>query len=252
MSLLHIQNIYKSFDQQKTWVINDVSFELSAGKICAIVGESGSGKTTLLRLIAGLETVDSGTIQIAEKVCSSSSLHTLPQQRNVGMVFQDFALFPHLTVFKNIAFGIDKNQYAAVDKMLETLELSAHKQKYPHQLSGGQQQRVAIARTLIRNPKILLLDEPFSSLDGILKQNLRQELANIIRQFDVTALFITHDVVDALSIADEVIFFRNGKIEAQLETSTLANTTDHEYVNSILNNLKNTAQIIQNHLSSQK
>jgi len=207
MSLLHIQNIYKSFDQQKTWVINDVSFELSAGKICAIVGESGSGKTTLLRLIAGLETVDSGTIQIAEKVCSSSSLHTLPQQRNVGMVFQDFALFPHLTVFKNIAFGIDKNQYAAVDKMLETLELSAHKQKYPHQLSGGQQQRVAIARTLIRNPKILLLDEPFSSLDGILKQNLRQELANIIRQFDVTALFITHDVVDALSIADEVIFF---------------------------------------------
>lgn len=212
--MLTIDSLSKSFDKGKNFALEDVTFNLTAGQVCAIVGESGSGKTTLVRLIAGLERPDHGSIKMNGKVVASLSKFVQPEKRKIGLVFQEYALFPHLTVLDNVLYGISKqkNKKEKAQEMLELVGLEDMGRRYPHQLSGGQQQRVALARALAPKPSLLILDEPFSNLDTMLRTQLRNEVFDIIRKTEVTVLFVTHDTQDALSVADEILILQNGKV----------------------------------------
>src|SRR5690606_10343953 len=197
-----------------------ISFDVKKGEILALVGESGSGKTTLLRLIAGLEHPDAGCIWLSGEKIVEGRVSVPAHKRKVGLVFQDYALFPHLTVFENVTFGL-QNGHSNPEKLaLEALSmvgLHENHHYYPHQLSGGQQQRVALARAIAPNPKILLLDEPFSNLDAMLKDQVREEIRHIIKKADITAIFVTHDTRDALSTADRIAILHKGYLQ-QIDT----------------------------------
>ncbi len=215
MKVLEINNLSKSFDKDGP-AVDNVSLTVEQGEFFALVGESGCGKTTLLRLAAGFEDPDGGSIDINGSTVAQKGNNLKPEKRKVGMVFQDYALFPHYTVGENIAFGIS-NESAAykkqrVGEVLEMVGLQGFEKRYSHNLSGGQQQRVALARALAPKPKLILLDEPFSDLDGLLKDQLREEMRNIIQRANATALFVTHDMRDALSSADRIAIMRNGSI----------------------------------------
>ena len=244
MNILEIAALSKSYDGKK-YALSDCSFSLQKGKICAVVGESGSGKSTLLRLIAGLERSNSGTVHIKDKLVSSDSVMAAPQDRNVGFVFQDYALFPHLTVAQNIVFGLKSNKKERLNSLLSLIELEGYADVYPGQLSGGQQQRVALARTLALQPELLLLDEPFSNLDADLKGKLRKDIRDIVVKVHTSMLFITHDICDAIDIADEIILLHDGK---EVHHSTIADFTkdvQSTQVREMLENLKtNAAQIL--------
>ena len=209
--ILEIDSVTKSFDG-KTLVLSGCSMSLETGSICAVVGESGSGKTTLLRLIAGLERPDAGTITLDGKNVSSDEVIVSPQERSVGFVFQNFALFPHMTVEQNIGFGVSDDKDRRVQELLSLIEMEEFATKYPETLSGGQEQRVALARTLATNPNLLLLDEPFSNLDSALRSDIRQEIRKIVKKIGTSMIFITHDLSDALDIADEIVFLKEGRI----------------------------------------
>lgn len=215
--ILVIKNLSKSFNNGGVKAVRDVSFCLEEGDIISIVGESGSGKTTLTRLIAGLETPNSGEIILNNSLVSSDKVFLPPEKRNVGMVFQDYALFPHLSVFENIAYGISKqkDKKARVESLLDLVNLQGYEKRYPYKLSGGEQQRVALARALAPNPELLILDEPFSSLDVILRNQLRQEVATILEKTKKTAIFITHDIKDAVAMSDKMIVLQKGRIIQQ-------------------------------------
>lgn len=216
MTILELQSIDKKYSQADYFAVNQVSFKVNQGEILALVGESGSGKTTLLRLIAGLEHPNSGIILLSGDKIVEGKKSVPSNKRKVGMVFQDYALFPHLTIFENVIFGLnhiagDKDQIAK-----ETLQLVGLKEnfsKYPHQLSGGQQQRVALARAIAPRPSILLMDEPFSNLDALLKDQVREEIRQIIKKTGVTAIFVTHDTRDALSTADRIAILHKGRLQ---------------------------------------
>ncbi len=217
MSFLSIQNLSKRYAGQQILAVDNVSFEIEKpGTFIALVGESGSGKTTFLRMLAGLEQPTNGTILLSNTVLFSPKKSLPPHKRDIGLVFQDYALFPHYTVKKNIAFGLnklsEKEKINRIDKYLSIVGLTDAAHKYPHELSGGQQQRVALARALATEPKLLLLDEPFSNLDGILKKKIRQEIKQIIDRTGVTTIFVTHDTIDALSVADEIIILKDGQL----------------------------------------
>lgn len=215
MEVLSVQNLTKSFDKDDA-AVKDVSLAVEQGELFALVGESGCGKTTLLRLVAGFEEADKGRIAINGDVVAENGYSLKPEKRKVGMVFQDYALFPHYTVGENVAFGImnESSNYKKerVKQVLEMVGLQGFEKRYSHNLSGGQQQRVALARALAPKPKLILLDEPFSDLDGLLKDQLREEVRNIIRRAGATALFVTHDMRDALSSADRIAIMRTGDI----------------------------------------
>ncbi|MFI5203640.1 MAG: ABC transporter ATP-binding protein [Flavobacteriales bacterium] len=194
-------------------VLHDVTFSVNQNEICAILGESGSGKTTLLRSIAGFEIPHRGEIFHRGKLVSGNGTFIQPEKRNIGLVFQEYALFPHLTVEKNVAFGMkDKNRAAHYLQLLSITELAG---RYPHELSGGQQQRVAIARSLAVNPSVLMLDEPFSNLDESLKWSVRHELKKVFSENNITCLLVTHDIDDALEMAHHIVVLHNGKVEQQ-------------------------------------
>ncbi|TDU33730.1 iron(III) transport system ATP-binding protein [Gelidibacter sediminis] len=212
--MLTINALSKSFDKGRNYAIENVTFNLKAGQVCAIVGESGSGKTTLVRLIAGLERPDHGSIVMGDKVIASLDKFVQPEKRKIGLVFQEYALFPHLTILDNVLYGISKMKHKKerAQEMLDLVGLSELGKRYPHQLSGGQQQRVALARALAPEPSLLILDEPFSNLDAMLRTQLRNEVFDIIKKTGVTVLFVTHDTQDALSVADEILILQNGKV----------------------------------------
>ena len=216
-NILQIQTLTKGFNAKEGKVIDAIDVRIQKGAVVSLLGESGSGKTPLARLIAGLEVPDSGEIILDGETVSNSSTFIVPQERQVGMVFQDYALFPHMTVLKNVGYGLpntsEKNQ--RVLEMLALVNLQDLGHRYPHQLSGGQQQRVALARALAAEPKLLLLDEPFSNLDASLKRHLRSEVFQIIRKSNVTAIFLTHDTQDAMAVSDTVIVLQSGKIIQQ-------------------------------------
>jgi iron(III) transport system ATP-binding protein len=212
--LLDVTGLAKSFNGNT--VLADIDLRLQPGSTTAVVGSSGCGKTTLLRLIAGFETPDAGTVTIAGRQVASPETAVAPHRRSVGYVAQDGALFPHLTVGRNIAYGIsgaDRAQVRArVAELLETVSLDpSYASRHPHQLSGGQQQRVALARALARQPVLMLLDEPFSALDTGLRASTRKAVAGLLTNAGVTTLLVTHDQEEALSIADQIAVMRDGR-----------------------------------------
>jgi len=217
MIRLQADHLTKSYRRGDAPAVKDVGFQLAEGKLLSLVGESGSGKTTLLRLLAGLERPDHGEIRLDGAVISSPSMVTEPERRGIGLVFQNHALFPHLTVEKNVGFGLPrlgrKERAAAVAPLLELVGLAHFGKRYPHELSGGERQRVALARALAPNPRLLLLDEPFSSLDARLRQTVRDETRAILRERGATAIFVTHDTGDALSIADLIVVLKHGEVQ---------------------------------------
>jgi iron(III) transport system ATP-binding protein len=191
-----------------------LDLEARTGEITALLGPSGCGKTTTLRLIAGFERPDSGTIRRGERILSDAGRFVPPERRGVGIVFQDYALFPHFDVAGNVAYALpDGADESRVRELLETVGLEGVADRDPHELSGGQQQRVALARALAADPDVILLDEPFSNLDASLRDRMRRQLRHILRSAGVTSIFVTHDQEEALSIADTVAVMRDGAIE---------------------------------------
>jgi len=199
-------------------ILNGIDLNIFEGEILSILGPSGCGKTTLLRLISGLERLYQGQIKIYKKTVSSSKVYIPPNKRGLGLVLQEKVLFPHLSILNNVKFGIRGDNDSRKNKALEFLKLfkvDQYANSYPNNLSGGEQQRVAIARSISPNPKILLMDEPFGSLDDDLKKELREETKKIIKKNKTTCILVTHNIEDALSMSDRIIRLKNGKIEEE-------------------------------------
>jgi len=218
-SILNVENA--SIAYGKNTVVEDVSFQLDEGEIACFLGPSGCGKTTLLRAIAGFEALQRGVIKLKNKVISNKDIagghiNLPPEQRNIGMVFQDFALFPHLDIGDNIAFGLRhlkrKAQKQRTRQLLEMVSLGGFESRYPHQLSGGQQQRIALARALAPKPDLLLMDEPFSSMDIELREELAKEVRQILKAENITAILVTHDQNEAFVVADNIGVMQYGKL----------------------------------------
>ena len=217
MVVIDVNQVSKRYDQ--TIAVERCNLQVSSGQILALLGPSGSGKTTLLRLIAGFDKPDEGRIVIGDRpVVDIARLVWVPaEDRGVGMVFQDYALFPHLTVSQNVRFGLRNTNRAErrrrVEELLQLTELVPYAYRYPHELSGGQQQRVALARALAPRPRVVLLDEPFNGLDPELRPQMRREVARILRHLGTAAILVTHDQEEALGMADQVAVIRNGELQ---------------------------------------
>jgi iron(III) transport system ATP-binding protein len=211
--LLALRNLQCGYRGQS--VVSELNLHLNAGDIGCLLGPSGCGKTTTLRAIAGFEAVQAGEISLAGQVISRPGFTLAPEKRRIGMVFQDYALFPHLTVAQNVAFGIRQHpqREQATRELLELVKLDQLGQRYPHQLSGGQQQRVALARALAPEPQLLLLDEPFSNLDGELRRKLSQEVREILKLRGISAILVTHDQQEAFAVSDHVGVFNHGRLQ---------------------------------------
>ena len=213
--MLSVSNLSVSFDENH--VLDGFNLDLQSGDIFALLGDSGSGKSSALRFIAGLESASNGRVALDGNNLSLDGNHSVkPELREIGMVFQDYALFPHMTVFQNISFGIDylskKEKIERVQTLLELISLQGIEKKYPHQLSGGEQQRVSLARSLATSPKLLLLDEPFSSLDKSHRDQLVQEVRVILKNAGVTSILVTHDENEAEAFADRVGIIHKKKL----------------------------------------
>lgn len=222
---VNIEKLSFKYKNAEIETLKNFNLHIEKGDIVCILGESGSGKSTVLRIISGLEEPSSGNIIINNEVIVNENTFVLPEKRGVGMIFQDYALFPHMTVEENIKFGLKKlsksEKDERVEKMLNLVNLNEYGKRYPHELSGGQQQRVAIARAVAPNPSLLLLDEPFSNLDAHLQNKIREELKSIIKKAEITSIFVTHNVEDAKAVADKVIILKDGQIEKQGRASEI-------------------------------
>ncbi|MDE4174040.1 ABC transporter ATP-binding protein [Phaeobacter sp. PT47_59] len=213
---LEIRNIRRFFDGRA--VVDDVSLTIQAGQVTCLLGPSGCGKSTTLRMIAGVEMQDEGEIYVDGKLICDTIFRVPPERREIGLMFQDFALFPHLSVADNVAFGLKgaKDQKRArVEELLAKVSLSKYIDDFPHQLSGGEQQRVALARALAPRPRIMLMDEPFSGLDNRLRDGIRDETLTLLREEDTAVLLVTHEPEEAMRMADEIALMRGGRIVQQ-------------------------------------
>lgn len=214
MAYVSIQQITFRFASGQPAVIDGLSLTMSRGEMVGILGASGSGKSTLLRLIAGLEVPERGSITIDGRLMADERIFIEPEKRGVGMVFQDYALFPNMTVAGNIVFGLHKVKKTMrrlrLEQMLELVQMSDYAKRYPHELSGGQQQRVALARALAPQPSVLLMDEPFSNLDAHLKVAIRTELKQILQKANMTCLLVSHDQADIDAICDRALHIKPG------------------------------------------
>ena len=219
--VISVAGLTKSYPGNPHPAVFDLTFEVRDGETLAILGPSGCGKTTTLRLLAGFEVPDAGEVRIGDATVASRTRWTPPEKRGVGMVFQQFALFPHLTVRENVTYGLsglgrpEKERRAG--EVLELVDMAAFGQRYPHGLSGGQQQRVALARALAPGPAVLLMDEPFGSLDSGLRSQMRREVKSILARSGATSIFVTHDQDEAFALADRVLVLHDGRGE-QLDT----------------------------------
>lgn len=214
---MDIKNLQFSYPKSPLNTVDNFSFAVEKGEVISILGRSGSGKSTLLRLIAGLEMPAGGAFTLNGKQMFCDKTFLQPEKRGIGMVFQDYALFPHMSVEENILFGLPKmsrkDKKKRAQEVLELVELIGFEKRYPHQLSGGQQQRVALARALAPEPELLLLDEPFSNLDTDLQVKIRGDLRRILKKAKTTAIFVTHNQNDAHALADRIVKIKDGKIE---------------------------------------
>lgn len=215
MAQLELNGVVQRYGKQT--IVDGVNFQLEAGSIACLLGPSGCGKTTLLRCIAGFEEIADGEIRLRQEAVSRAGQCVPPEKRRIGMVFQDYALFPHLTVEQNVAFGLGRkpaeDAHLRVRQLLATVGLHGQGDKYPHELSGGQQQRVALARALAPRPELILLDEPFSNLDVGLRERLSVEVREILKREGSTAIMVTHDQHEAFAMADEIGVMADGKIQ---------------------------------------
>ncbi len=237
MSYVHIQNVSKRF--QDTQVLHNISLTIEKGELVTLLGPSGCGKSTLLRCIAGLNDIaEGGKIFVGDTDISQLP----PKQREVGMVFQSYALFPNMSVWDNISFGlkmkgVPKAEYTAkVENVIGLVDLAGREQAYPHQLSGGQQQRVALARSLVVEPKVLLLDEPLSALDAKIRKNLQVELRKIQQELSITTIFVTHDQEEALTISDRVFIMNKGNLVQSGTPAEIYSTPASEFVARFIGN----------------
>lgn len=237
--MINITNISKSYKKGEK-VLDDITFSLPKGTLTSIVGPSGCGKTTLLKILAGFLEPDQGKVFMGNKDVTHLSI----QERKTGMVFQDYALWPHMTIFQNVAYGLKLNKCSKdeiqkrVFEMLDIVEIdrTVSKERYPTQLSGGQQQRVSLARALVVNPDIILLDEPLSNLDAKVRMKLRFEIRRIQKLLNLTAIYVTHDQEEALSMSDQVVLLNNGVIEQFGTPDTIYNTPHTQFVAEFLGN----------------
>ncbi len=231
--MLVLENIKKQFEDGK-YILDGISLEIKKGEIVSILGPSGSGKTTLLNLILGITELSSGKILYNDKDMSNLSL----QERNFNIVFQDYALFPNLNAYENIVYGLknkpDLCSKEEVDELVELLNLKDHLDKDISELSGGQKQRVALARTLVMKPEVLLLDEPFSALDGIIKESIKQRIRDIAAKYNLTTIIVTHDPEEALTISNKVLILNKGKIAQFGTPREIIESPEDEFVREFI------------------
>lgn len=234
--MLEIKNLKKSYDGKT--ILHDINLNIKKGEIVSILGPSGCGKTTLLNLILGLTEADSGEI-----IFDGKDITNVPmEQRGFNIVFQDYALFPNLNVYKNITYGLKNKPEIAtkqeVEDLIDLLGLREHLSKKIEQLSGGQKQRVALARTMVMKPKILLLDEPLSALDGVIKESIKEKIRQIARDYELTTIIVTHDPEEALTLSDKVLIVNDGQISQYGEPEEIIEEPKNEFVKEfILNQL---------------
>ena len=230
--IIRARSLEKSYGDET--VLTDFNLDVWKGSIFGILGVSGSGKTTALRLLAGFENPDSGIIEMYDKIVYDEETNIPPEERNIGIVFQDYALFPHLNVEKNIGFGLTSKDInkGRLEEVLEMCNLKKYRNKFPQDISGGQQQRVALARALAPKPDVVLLDEPFTSLDAHMARDLRDEVVSLLRETETTAIIVTHDQEEALSVCDIVSVLEEGKV--------MQSATPQEiYLNPVSQNVAN-------------
>ncbi|MDD2968109.1 MAG: ABC transporter ATP-binding protein [Clostridia bacterium] len=235
--MLQLEHLKKSYD--RVTILDDINLTIENGEIVSILGPSGSGKTTLLNLILGITEADSGKI-----IFDGKDLTRVPmEERGFNIVFQDYALFPNLTAYKNITYGLRNKPGIStkedVDELIELLGLSEHLDKKMEQLSGGQKQRVALARTLVMKPKILLLDEPLSALDGVIKESIKERIKLIAREYKLTTIIVTHDPEEALTLSDRVLIVNEGAISQYGRPEEIIKAPENKFVKDfILNQLE--------------
>ena len=209
--MVEVENIFKYYGKQR--VLNGLSLSISKGEIVSVVGSSGSGKTTLLRILSGLEIPESGSIKLDDAVVNRSDIFIPPEKRNCSLVFQDYALFPNMTMLENIYFGEgSENNEEIVSELIHVTNIEKILNKYPHECSGGEQQRVALVRSMATQPNVILMDEPLSNLDFHLKSKISLMISEIIKRYSTTAIIVTHDIMDAMKISDRIIVIDNGII----------------------------------------
>ena len=236
-AILSIDNLSKKYKKNNVRALEGVSFKCKKGSIISILGQSGSGKSTLLKLIAGLENSNSGQIILNGTILNSQLKFVQPEKRNVDIVFQDFSLFPNMTIKENIFFGKkSKDNKSMINDLIRITHIDDILNRYPHEISGGQAQRVAIVRSLGNNPSILLMDEPLSHLDNNLKEDIRNELMIIFKKFKITVLIATHDIEDALYMSDKTIILKKGKLEQFDKLVNIYKYPKNEYCALLLGN----------------
>ena len=209
---LEVKNLAKFYNSSYP-IIKDLTFSVKKGELISFLGESGSGKTTFLKCLAGLEGINDGSISLNSNFLNNEKTFVRPQKRKIGFVFQDYPLFPHLNILDNITFNLERKYKSKLDYILKLTGLQFLVERFPHEISGGEQQRACIARALIREPELLLLDEPFSNLDSTIKESMKEEIFKIVKETNTTTILVTHDINDALNISDRILIFKAGILQ---------------------------------------